>query len=64
MLNSLKLAALGMLRTSGMFGVVANSRWRQQRLLILCYHGVSLEDEHQWRPTLYIPPQKLEQRLT
>ncbi len=63
MLKSVKLAALGMLRTGGIFGVVANSRWRQQRLLILCYHGVSLEDEHQWRPLLYIQPQKLEQRL-
>jgi len=42
---------------------VTNSRWRQQRLLILCYHGTSLEDEHLWRPQLYIQPQKLEQRL-
>jgi len=52
-----------MLRSSGIFGLVTNSHWRQQRLLILCYHGTSLEDEHLWRPRLYIEPRKLEQRL-
>ena len=63
MLRSLKLATLGVLRKSGIFSLVANSKWRQQRLLILCYHGTSLEDEHLWRPGLYMQPQKLEQRL-
>jgi peptidoglycan/xylan/chitin deacetylase (PgdA/CDA1 family) len=63
MLRPVKLAALGVLRGSGIFRWVTNSRWRQQRLLILCYHGTSLEDEHLWRPMLYIQPQKLEQRL-
>src|SRR5579863_6116918 len=63
MLRTVKLAALGLLRGSGFFGVVKNSSWRQQRLLILCYHGTSLEDEHLWRPNLYIHPQKLEQRF-
>jgi len=63
MLIPVKLAALGVLRGSGIFGLVTNSRWRQQRLLILCYHGTSLEDEHLWRPRLYIQPQKLEQRF-
>jgi len=63
MLRSVKLAALGALRHSGVFRLVANSKWRQQRLLILCYHGTSLEDEHLWRPGLYMDPKKLEQRL-
>ena len=63
MLRPVKLATLGVLRGSGIFKWVTNSRWRQQRLLILCYHGTSLEDEHLWRPRLYIQPQKLEQRL-
>jgi peptidoglycan/xylan/chitin deacetylase (PgdA/CDA1 family) len=63
MLRSVKLATLVALRGSGVFRLVANSRWRQQRLLILCYHGVALEDEHLWRPGLYMQPQTLERRL-
>jgi peptidoglycan/xylan/chitin deacetylase (PgdA/CDA1 family) len=63
MLRQVKLATLAAFRSSGIFRLVANSDWRQQRLLILCYHGTSLEDEHLWRPSLYIHPQKLEQRL-
>lgn len=31
--------------------------------MILCYHGTSLEDEHQWRPALYMDPRLLEQRF-
>lgn len=63
MLRPVKLATLAALRGSGIFRWVTNSHWRQERLLILCYHGTSLEDEHLWRPELYIQPQKLEQRL-
>lgn len=63
MLRSAKQATLALLRSSGVFGVVAGSRWRQQRLLILCYHGTSIEDEHLWRPGLYIDPGKLKQRF-
>jgi len=63
MLRRAKLATLGLLRGVGAFEAVANSKWRRNRLLILCYHGISLEDEHQWRPALYLTPQILEQRL-
>lgn len=63
MLRNAKLAALQFLKSAGVFEAVANSNWRRNRLLILCYHGVSLEDEHQWRPALYLPQQILEQRL-
>src|SRR5579864_773219 len=63
MLRPVKLAILGVLRGSGIFRWLTNSRWRQERLLILCYHGTSLEDEHLWRPELYLQPQKLKQRL-
>ena len=34
----------------GAFQLVSNSLWRRQRLLILCYHGTSTDDEHLWRP--------------
>src|SRR5246127_1595988 len=63
MLRNFKLATLRALKTSGVFDLVAGSRWRQNRLLILCYHGTALEDEHQWRPALYVDPRVLEQRL-
>lgn len=63
MLRRARVALLQVLRGSGVFEIVGNSQWRQQRLLILCYHGVSLEDEHLWRPLLYVHPEKLEQRF-
>jgi peptidoglycan/xylan/chitin deacetylase (PgdA/CDA1 family) len=63
MLRTAKLAALGLLRSAGVFDAVAGSNWRRRRLLILCYHGVALEDEHLWRPQLYMPLALLEARL-
>src|SRR5216684_4865989 len=59
----LRRTALKALKTAGVFHLVKNSAWRRQRLLILCYHGVALEDENLWRPYLYISLQLLERRL-
>lgn len=50
-------------RRTGLLEVVAGSRWRRRRLLVLCYHGVSLEDEHRWNPSLYISPSLFRRRL-
>lgn len=50
-------------KTIGGFALVRDSRWRRNRLLILCYHGVSMADEHEWDPALYITQNKLRQRL-
>lgn len=50
-------------KSTGVFRTSAGGRWRQRRLLILCYHGISLDDEHKWNPRLYMPPGLFEQRL-
>jgi len=63
MRRKIKLATLDLMKKAGVFERVANTRWRQQRLLVLCYHGISLEDEHLWRPFLYIEPALLSKRL-
>jgi len=63
MLVEIRRATLRVLQTSGVSRLVADSRWRRQRLLILCYHGVSRQDEHLWRPNLYMKPDFLRQRL-
>ncbi|HPQ17113.1 MAG TPA: hypothetical protein PLP04_17920, partial [Bryobacteraceae bacterium] len=63
MLKTLKRTVLRTARNTGVFRTAADSRWRQRRLLILCYHGVSIEDEHEWNPELYMPPAVLERRF-
>ena len=59
----LRQTALQTLKTSGAFRVMRESEWRRQRLLILCYHGISLDDEHHWRPFLYMRPEQFDRRL-
>jgi peptidoglycan/xylan/chitin deacetylase (PgdA/CDA1 family) len=63
MKRTLKRATLQLLKSAGVFRLVRDSAWRSQRLLILCYHAISQEDEHLWRPGLYIEPSRLEERL-
>lgn len=63
MLRKAKLATLHFLKSIGVFKRVADSAWRQKRLLILCFHGISLEDEHLWRPSLYMQPERLEEHF-
>ncbi|HKQ75642.1 MAG TPA: polysaccharide deacetylase family protein [Blastocatellia bacterium] len=63
MLKKLKQVALGGLKTFGVFRLAQNSKWRQNRLLILAYHGFSLEDEHLWNPDLFMRPDYFRERL-
>jgi peptidoglycan/xylan/chitin deacetylase (PgdA/CDA1 family) len=63
MIRDLRRATLAGLASAGAFERARTSRWRRERLLILCYHGVSIEDEHEWRPRLYMRPQCLAQRF-
>jgi peptidoglycan/xylan/chitin deacetylase (PgdA/CDA1 family) len=59
----LKNAALRSFRSAGLFRISANSRNRRSSLLILCYHGVALKDEHIWRPGLYVTAERFMRRL-
>jgi peptidoglycan/xylan/chitin deacetylase (PgdA/CDA1 family) len=63
MVRSLRRATLAGLASAGAFERARTSRWRRERLLILCYHGVSIADEHEWRPRLYMRPESLAQRF-
>jgi peptidoglycan/xylan/chitin deacetylase (PgdA/CDA1 family) len=62
-LKALKRVALGGMNAAGVYRMLANSTWRRKRLLILCYHGISLEDEHRWRPSLFMDRDTFAQRL-
>ncbi len=48
---------------SGLNGAILRSGWRSKRLLIICWHHVSLDDEHLWNPTLCISPSTFRSRL-
>src|SRR3984885_7551771 len=56
------MGVLRLAEATGASRVVSGSRWRQRRLLILCYHGVSMYDEHEWGD-LYISPEALRRRM-
>ena len=61
----LKKAKLGTLRFAAAAGIthwLAGSPWRRNRLLILCYHGVSRYDEHQW-DSAYMTAETLRGRM-
>jgi peptidoglycan/xylan/chitin deacetylase (PgdA/CDA1 family) len=62
MLKFLKSGTLFTCKYLGLFRLMAASPWRQKRLLILCYHGLSLKDEHEWRP-LFIAPKFFRRRM-
>lgn len=50
-------------RVVGISNLLAHSEWRRRKLLILCYHGVSLRDEHEWNPQLFVSPGFLRRRF-
>jgi peptidoglycan/xylan/chitin deacetylase (PgdA/CDA1 family) len=62
MLKRIKAGILGLSEVTGMSRLLSGSDWRRHRLLILCYHGVSMNDEHEWG-SLYISPQTLRRRM-
>jgi peptidoglycan/xylan/chitin deacetylase (PgdA/CDA1 family) len=62
-LKTAKRLTLNTLQASGVYQLVNHSSWRRRRLLILCYHGISIEDEHEWRPNLFMPRPDFERRM-
>lgn len=63
--KALRLAKHLVLRGAALSGIeraVRDSGWRERRLLILCYHGLSLADEHLWSD-LYVTAAHLAKRL-
>jgi peptidoglycan/xylan/chitin deacetylase (PgdA/CDA1 family) len=61
--RTIKLGMLRALRHAGAHDMAKNSGWRSRRLLILGYHGISLEDEHEWNPALFMSPAAFRSRL-
>jgi peptidoglycan/xylan/chitin deacetylase (PgdA/CDA1 family) len=64
-MNLLKTFKRSLLATRGfgLFTVVARSDWRRQRLLILCYHGVGLDEEYAFHPEMFMPPATFARRM-
>jgi peptidoglycan/xylan/chitin deacetylase (PgdA/CDA1 family) len=62
MLKQAKIGVLRLAEATGASRVLSGSRWRRHRLLILCYHGVSMYDEHEWGD-LYISPKTFRRRM-
>jgi peptidoglycan/xylan/chitin deacetylase (PgdA/CDA1 family) len=62
-LHAAKIAVFRAARETGLFRVLLDSRWRRARLCILCYHGVSIADEHDWNGRLYLSQERFQERL-
>lgn len=63
MLATLKRSSFTISRQLGLTSAVAGSEWRRRRLMILCYHGIALGDEHLWNPGLYVSADTFARRL-
>jgi peptidoglycan/xylan/chitin deacetylase (PgdA/CDA1 family) len=63
MLKSIKRGTLAAAHSAGLMSLARESAWRGRRLLILGYHGVSSDDEHEWDGELYVPPALLRRRF-
>jgi peptidoglycan/xylan/chitin deacetylase (PgdA/CDA1 family) len=51
------------LRSAGIFSIARRLPYRSRRLLILCYHGLSLSDEDLWSRHLYMSAERFRNRL-
>jgi peptidoglycan/xylan/chitin deacetylase (PgdA/CDA1 family) len=62
-LRTLKQASLAAGKSCGIFKLASSSRFRNSRLLVLGYHGVSLQDEHRWDPSLFLSAEAFRRRM-
>jgi peptidoglycan/xylan/chitin deacetylase (PgdA/CDA1 family) len=63
LLRFAKRTLLQALDIAGLNTRIINSAWRAHRLLIICWHGVSSDDEHFWNPNLFMPLDTFRMRL-
>jgi hypothetical protein len=63
MLRQAKLGVLETMRATGFTRLVSRTAWRRHKLLVLCYHGISMVDEHLWASALFMPVKLFEKRL-
>jgi peptidoglycan/xylan/chitin deacetylase (PgdA/CDA1 family) len=63
LLRSAKRAVAASLKRTGAFWLASCTPWRRRRLLVLCYHGISIADEHEWSPALYLDQRRFERRM-
>ena len=59
----IKDVVLSIGRNTGAIAAVRASAWRHRRLGILCYHGISVDDEHEWDSAFYVTQEHLRHRL-
>jgi len=48
---------------SALSRTIARSNWRRQRLLILCYHGIAMGEEHGSHPEMFLPAGMFARRM-
>jgi peptidoglycan/xylan/chitin deacetylase (PgdA/CDA1 family) len=63
MLRRIRVGLLAAANASGLSRLIGTSGWRQNRLLILCYHGISDSDLHQWNPSMFMHAEEFRRRL-
>jgi peptidoglycan/xylan/chitin deacetylase (PgdA/CDA1 family) len=64
MLRRIRIGLLAAANATGLSRLIGASAWRQQRLLILCYHGISDSDVHHWNPSLFMYAEDFRRRLS
>jgi len=63
MLRRIKIGLLASANRTGLSRLIGDTAWRQRRLLILCYHGITDGDLHQWNPSLFMHAEEFKTRI-